>query len=493
MSTFFSRLLRQSGIYALGNLLLKLSGLLVVPVYLHVLSGAEYGYFALLDATARVVILVAGLGLATGVMRFLTQAATEEEQAAVPFTALVVSAAAGLAACALCWAFAAPLAALLTDAPERADLVRWLGVYAAFKVVEAIPTMLLRTQERAGLYVTAALAETLLLVGSVLVLLLGFDRGLRGVVEAYAFSAGVGATVLVAAMLVRVPAVFDARLVRPLVGFGAPLVLAGLAGLFLNLGDRYLLKALADAATVGIYDWSARLAGALNMLVVQSFQLAFGVLGLKTLGGTDDGRPVYRRTFRHFVLWAGWAVLGLSLLAYDVTRLAADDAAYLAAETLVLPIALGFMLYGVYVVVINVLYAASNTRTIAAVVFGAAVLNAALNVVLIPVLGAWGAAAATALAYGVLTAVTARAAERQYPVGYPWGVLGAVLLLVVGLYLGARPTLDWSPWGRLAARMALIAAYWPLVLALRLYRVDEIRAGLDRLRRGRAARGGNAP
>ncbi len=481
MSGFFSRLVRQSGVYALGNVALKLSGLVLIPLYLNLLSTATYGHFALLDTTARLAILLGGLGLATGLLRFMTNAAYEEAHAALPFTALVTTGGAAVAVGALLWGLAAPLAALLVDDASQAGLVRLMAVYAACKVVEAIPTMLLRTQERPGLYVTATLAEMLVLIGCVFLFLVRLDRGLQGVMEAYAVSAGVGAVVLCGGMLATVKWEFRADLVRPLARFGAPLVVAGLASLFLNLGDRYLLKILVDAEGVGVYDWAGRLGGVINMFFVQSFQLAFGVLGLKALGEEPDGARLYRRVFRHYAAWSGWGVLGLSLLALDFTYLVSDNPAYLSAEVLVLPIALGFMAYGIYYVVVNVLYASGRTRVLPPMVFGAALLNAVLNLLLIPALGLLGAAFATLAAYAFLTALAARVAERQIRVGYAWGKLAQVVGLVVGLFLLGRLSVEWATIPRLALRLVLILAYLPALLLLRIYRIEEVKEFAARL------------
>ncbi len=479
---FFASLLRQTSIYALGNVILKASGLVLAPLYLNLLTETAYGHLALLDATARVVVLLGGLGVATGLLRFMTSSAHADTHDALPFTALVTSAGMAVLVLALVWGLAPVLASTLLDDAGAAWLIRLMGVYGAFKMIEAIPIMLLRTKERAGLYVTATVAELLVLMGGVGLLLGVMRRGLLGVMEAYAISAGVGTVVLTAGMLMHVSWRFRLSLVRRLIRFGAPLVLAAAASLFMNIGDRYLLKLLADARTVGIYDWAGRLGGVLNLFFVQSFQLAFGVLGLKSLGLEPGGERVYRRVFRHYVIWTGWGVLGLALLSLDVTRLVSARPAYQAADVLVLPVALGFLAYGLYYIVVNVLYATDRTRSIAWMVGAAALSNAGLNLMLIPWMGALGAALSTTAAYGILLALTVVAAERQIRVRYPWGTLALVLGLVLGLYLLGRPAADWSTWARLGWRGLLILAYPVLIVALRLYTPAELRQGWKRVR-----------
>ncbi|MEM6646364.1 MAG: oligosaccharide flippase family protein, partial [Bacteroidota bacterium] len=165
------RIAKQSGIYAVGNLALKLGGLLLIPLYVNTLSETAYGYFALLDATARVLVMVLGLGLATGLLRFMTHPDHAEDHAALPFTAWATAVVAAVVGVALFVLMAPWMASTLLDEAARTPLVRWMALYAGFKVVEAIPIMLLRTRERAGWYVVATVLELAVLIGSAFLLL----------------------------------------------------------------------------------------------------------------------------------------------------------------------------------------------------------------------------------------------------------------------------------------------------------------------------------
>ena len=473
-----SRLLRQSGWYALGNFGVKLSGLLLAVLYLNpaYITVKGFGYFSLLLFTAKFCTFVAGLGLGTGLLKFMADPEYEQEYEALPFTTLLATLSASGVALLVLWQLAPSLAGLILDSPAQAGLMHLMALYAIFKVIGQIPLTLLRVQERAGWHVIATVAEVVVLIGAAYVLMVERKQGVTGLMGAHTVAAGVSAVVLVGLMLTQVPWRFEQRLVRPLIRFGAPLVIASLAGWFLNAGDRYLLKWLTDAATVGLYEWAARLAGVLNMLFVQSFNLAFTVIGLKTLGeGPSDGR-VHRQTLRHYIIWTGWAALGLALLAYDLTRLLPADATYLQADTLVLLLALGFMNYGVYYVIINVVYAAGRTKAVSVNVLGAAVLNGVLNLALIPFLGAFGAALATVLSYLALGVGAAYFARKgtQTPVGFPWGVYVVVLGLVGGLYVLGLPSLDWSVFGRMGLRAGLILAYPLLIVLMGLYTREDL-------------------
>jgi O-antigen/teichoic acid export membrane protein len=307
--------------------------------------------------------------------------------------------------------------------------------------------------------------------------------GLSGAMWALVLSAGASAVVLTGGTLARVAWRMDRALVGRLVRFGAPLVLGALALPVIHVGDRYVLKWLTGPEEVGVYDLAARLAGVLNMLFVQSFQQAFAVVGLKALAGGAGGPAFYRSTFRHYVVGTGWAAAGLALLAYDVVGLISADPGYLRADAMVFPLCVGFLLYGLYIVFANVLIAAERTRTIAWVLLLAVAVNLGLNVVLVPRLGGVGAAVATLVAYGVMAAVAAVAAERLIRVGYPWRVLASTLLIVAGLWVLAQASVGWGVGARLALRVGLLALYPALVVAAGLYRPAELRHYLGVLRR----------
>jgi O-antigen/teichoic acid export membrane protein len=485
------RLVRQSGAYALGNVAVKSSGLILAAFYLDptYLPKADFGYLSQLDALARVVLLVGSLGLPLGLIKFAVAAgppapdggeAPDVAQGTLPATALTLSAACGALLCVLGWAAAPWLAAALLDEAARAPLVRLLALYVGFKTVADVGYAELRARERPGLFVGAVMVEWGVLIVGVVYFLAAAGEGLEGVLKGYTLSAMAVGVVLggwVARQAVgrgrrgRV----DLGLARRLVAFGAPLVASGLAARFLAVGDRFLIDWLLGPAPVAEYEWASKIGGVLNMFFVQSFQLAFTVIGLKALAADERAAPLHRGVFRHFAVWTAWAALGLTLLTPDGTRLLTDEPGYADVEPLVLLIALGFLMNGLYFIAVNVLYAGGRTRTVAWSVAAAAALNAGLNLALIPFLGLVGAALATFLAYGALAFWTAWIAERDIHAGYPWRVLASALLIVAGLWVLAQGSVAWSVGARLAWRAGLLALYPVLVVAAGLYRPAELR------------------
>ncbi len=481
MASSLARLAKQSGIYTLGNLTLKAGGLILLLLYLDpaYLTQAEYGRLILLETVAQLFIVCVGLGLAQGLLKYATDPVYADERGSLAFTALVATTALAVAAWGLVVLAARPLAALLLDDGMRVGLIQLMGVYIAMKVVAAVPYMALRIEERVGWYVLGVVVEFAVFLGGVYYFLAVRQLGLEGVVLGLVVSATSVSVLLSVGLLTRSPWRFKRDRAVLLLRFGAPLIFASLASVLLNTGDRFVLKAFEGADAVAVYGLAQKFGGLVNMLFVQSFSMAFAVLGLKALGslapdrGGEVGR-LHRRTFRHFAVLTGWGVLGISVLTLDVTAVISSNPAYLDAAPLVLPIGLGFMAYGIYYIMMNVLYATERTGKIASNVLGAAGVNLLLNLALIPLLGAMGAALATLVGYAGLAAVTARQAHHVVPIAFPWRALGTVALVIIGLWSLAQPSLHWAASLRLGWRMLLLMLYPVLVLSAGVYTRAEL-------------------
>jgi O-antigen/teichoic acid export membrane protein len=472
------RLLKQGGVYAIGNAAIKAAGLLLAPLYLSetFFSQVEFGQLVLLEATAQLLIPVVGLGLATGMLKFMADPELEVDQGTVPMTTLLPTLAMATVFVLIFMPLAPLIGAVVLSDATSAPEVRLLLVYIGMKVVGYVPLTLIRMRERAGLYATALLAETLLLIGGVYVALVLQGAGLYGVMTAYAVSAGASTLILLAGMLPRIDWTFRPGIARRLIAFGAPLAVAGMALPILHVGDRYLMEWLATTEDVAVYGWAARLAGILNMFLIQSFQLAFAVIGLKELGDRQAGAELHRRTFRHFCVWGGWAALGLSIVARDVTAVLATNEAYLLAAPMVLPLSLGLVLYGLYIISTNILYADGRTRLVAGSVFLAALLNIVLNFFLIPLLGGMGAALATLGSYGALGIVTLRIAGRPHGITFSNRVISVICLLVAILWVLSVPAHTWH-WMIRALWYAILMALYPISIVLSgVYRRHEFAA-----------------
>jgi len=485
MKNPLGQIARQTGFYAIGNLAIKAAGLLLAPFYLNteLLPLESFGHLILLEATAQICILIGGFGLRSGLMKHMTDPAYKDKSDALSFTSFVgVLITAGILAI-IFWISASHIASVLLEDRGLATAIRLITLYILFKTIASIPLILMRIQERAGLFVLVTIGELLALIVGVYYFLVVMEMGLEGVLWAFVLSSFLSALILALVLLFSVRWQFHIPFIPKLIAFGIPIIFAGLASQVLNVGDRFILQWLTDAETVAVYGWGARIGGVINMLFVQSFHFAFIVIGLKTISADPENVHLYRRTFRHFVIWTGWAVLGLTLLTYDVTALITDEANYLQAEPLVFFISMGFMSYGIYYIMMNIVYAKGKSVLIALSVTGAAVLNIVLNIIMIPYFGALGAALATFIAYLGLALFTAYNSRRYIIVKYPWRILSLVFVMLFIFFGASLLTLELNLWERLIYRSFLFILYPLIIILFKAYSLKEIKDGFSLIKK----------
>ena len=207
---------------------------------------------------------------------------------------------------------------------------------------------------------------------------------------------------------------------RPLLRFGSPTVPADAAVFALNVIDRaYILRADSPAAA-GLYAVAVKLATAV-IVAVRGFQLAWPPLAYSLTDETEAGR-VYALVTTAYVLVTGLVVAGFTLLGRWVVRLLARRPFFAAHEALPW-VALGWALYGLFLVFVTIAGRAKvTTRTFPAAAAGL-VVNVVGLVVLVGPLGIAGAGIALCAAYLVMLVVVHLLTRRLFAVPFEWARL----------------------------------------------------------------------
>jgi O-antigen/teichoic acid export membrane protein len=342
-----------------------------------------------------------------------------------------------------------------TTSHDGLVIAAFVGLWAAMNYEQM--TSLFRVEQRSGAYVTATLANVAITIAATVLLVVVFEQGPLGVLVGN-FT---GTLVVYAALLVysrhALGLQFNRSLYREMNRFGLPLVPSAVALWLTNFSDRFFLVKLSDLHEVGLYSIGVRLASAI-VLLLTAFRLAWPAFAYSIDDDREAGRT-YSFVLTYVVYMCCWLALALGLLAPWILKLITTKPFY-PAQNVVAPLAFGVAAFGAYVVVQIGTGRSRQTRSNWVVTGAAAVVDVALNFILIPPYGRMGAAIATVTAYTLLFIAMAWRAQKVFPVPYQWRrvatlAVAAVGLTVLGKVLG----------GPLALALGLTAAY-PLVLAL---------------------------
>jgi O-antigen/teichoic acid export membrane protein len=249
----------------------------------------------------------------------------------------------------------------------------------------------------------------------------------------------------------------------------------------LNVLDRAYLLRVQSAAAAGLFALSVKLATAV-ILAVRGFQLAWPPLAYSISDDHEAGR-FYAAVTTWYVVTAGLVVAGLTLLGRWVVRLLAAPA-YFAAHEALPWVALGWAMYGLFLVLVTIGGRVGVTsRTFPAAIAGVAV-NAVVLVVLVGPLGIAGAGIALVAAYAVMLVVLHLLTRGLFAVPFEWGRLAHAIVLLAGVGVAGELLLPDAGIGGFVARAAALAAL-PLLFAISGFVRPREWAGLRSvLRRG---------
>jgi O-antigen/teichoic acid export membrane protein len=199
------------------------------------------------------------------------------------------------------------------------------------------------------------------------------------------------------------------------------------------------------------------------VFTVRAFQYAWPPLAF-SIESDEEASRVYARITTYYVLFTGLVVAGLALLGRWVVRLFAAPEFFAAHEALPW-VALGWALYGLFLVFVTIAGRAKvTTRTFPAAAAGLAV-NVLGLVVLVGPLGISGAGIALCAAYLVMLVVVHLLTRGLFAVPFDWPRLGKIVIIIAGVSIAGELLLPTAGLVGFAARALALAAI-PLLLAL---------------------------
>jgi O-antigen/teichoic acid export membrane protein len=347
---------------------------------------------------------------------------------------------------------------------------------------------LLRISSRRRAYLIASSANVILTVALTLTLVVLLDEGARGYVLGNYVASSVilvGLWIFVLREHIGIPR--GPLLLGPLLRYGAPTIPADAAVFLLNVIDRaYLLRADSPSAA-GLYSVAVKLATAV-IILVRAFQLAWPPLAYSIV---DDQRAqqVYARVTTAYMIISSLLVAAFTLLgAWLVRLLTAPD--FFSANEALPWLALGWALYGLYLVLVTIAGRAKVTvRTLPAAAAGL-VVNVGLLIWLVPPLGVVGAAISLCVAYVAMLVVLFLLTRNVFTVPFEWSRLIPLVIVVATFSVGGELLLPSDGAEGFVLRAAVLLAIVPALIALRVVTIRELNVLIAAFRSGRAAESG---
>jgi O-antigen/teichoic acid export membrane protein len=457
------KLAGQTAIYGIPTIVGRLLNYFLVPLYTYSFTKAEFGTVNEMYAYVSFLLIILTYGMETALFNFSSRQEYQDAGAkqrifgtiltSVSLTSVVFIAA--------LFIFAQPIANLI-QYPAHPEYVWWFGLILGFDAIASVAFAKLRERNKAKQF---AIIKSLNIGINILlnVFFIGFCKGaydagghsfLAGLYDpaigiGYIFISNLAASAIT--LLILLPAFLSAKLsidrelMRKILPYALPLVLAGLAGMTNETIDRILLKYLIPGEEGleqnGVYGACYKIS-IIMTIFIQTFRYAAEPFFFAQ-AKEGNAKEVYARVMNYFTIVCMIIFLGTMMNISWIQKFVGPD---FRSGIGVVPILLmaNFCLGAFFN--LSIWYKLTGkTRWGAYLTVLGAVITLVLNFIFIPVYGYMACAWATLICYATMLVVSYIIGQRYYPVGYDVPRFLGYVVTAAGFYLIAKSitATDW--------------------------------------------------
>jgi len=462
---YLKRLITTGAAYQFGDILAKGLALLTLPLYTRHLSNEAYGAAETLLTAVILVSILLRVGVGEAFIRFYFDDEDTARRERIARTATATVAWTSTLAALVAVVFAGPLSRLIVDMEDPLLLdCAVLGLWAFTNLEMAYAQ--LRVDERARAYVYASGANVAMTVVFTVLLVVFAGQGARGLLLG---NFGASAVVVLGLWWVlrgRVSLRVRLADLRAMLRFGLPTVPADASVYALQVADRLYLFRVFSRAAAGEYAIAIKLATVV-FVAVRGFQYAWPPLAY-SIESDEEAARLYSLVTTYYALATGVVVCAVELLGRWIVRLLAAHQ-YFGAYRALPWLALGWALYGLYLVFVAITGRARVTSRNFPAGAAGLVVNVALLVLLVPRSGAGlgiaGAGIALCGAYVTMLLVMYLLTRNLFKVGFEWLRLAQLTAILAGVAISGELLLPSHGLAGLALRVLWLALV-PAALAL---------------------------
>ncbi|MBC8312925.1 MAG: polysaccharide biosynthesis C-terminal domain-containing protein [Candidatus Cloacimonetes bacterium] len=466
--------IKHSAIYGIGSIATKLIGIVLLPLYTKHITVSEYGILGILEITIVILAQVLIFGQPNAYMRFHNLNEFREKRKSTLFTTFISLFSIAILLNIIGYFFANNFAAYFSNPTEFTIYFKLCFAVISLRIINRLFLADLRIKEKSIFYALANILKIVVILGLNIYFVAFAKIGIKGILFSYLIGDGILFLILFPKMISEMMPKFDSKILKSALRFGFPLIFASLAGMLLNMGDRYLLKILVNYEEVGLYNLGYKIAGILNVLLIQSFALGFLPIVYKIFQQKGDKR-FYSKLQTYFVFILFWAGLGLAFFSKELIETFTLNPDYWLAYKIVPIIILAYIFGGAKYVVNLGLYLKNKTKYVAYNTVFVLILNVILNFLFIPKYKMMGAAVATLISFIVLYFITYFTANRFYKIPYENMKILKMLILAGVLFFLSTLTANLNILARILIKIAIIFSFPFILYFLNFYEKIELK------------------
>lgn len=460
----------HTAIYTVGTVLRNIASIVMLPIYTRYLDPSDYGVIELLSSTIELFSVLFGLRIGEAIFRYHAAYESRQDKNEVITTALFLVAALTCTGLLILFLFAEALSLIIFGSVAYIDAIRLFGITLPLSALSEVAFLYLRAEQRPWTFVGFSTIRLVLQLSLNIYLVVIEKMRVEGVIYSAVVSNSIMTLVLLASTFRRAGLGFSWVKARELATFSWPLIFTALAMSVSTTADRYFLQHFGDSAQVGLYSLGYKFGYMLLVFIWSPFSSTWDSERYAVLKSTDP-QGLFNKIFVLISFLMIFSVLGIAVFAEDVLRVMSDPQ-FWSAHQVVPIILLAYLLqaWTMFTSVGLLLHGKTVHALYATLVSTAFVMCA--YVILIPRLGALGAAVGTLLGFTIRFSWVYLVSKRCYDMGLRWAKVIKMGVLALSIYALSRLAPQEWVWS-VTVHVALMVLFLVSLLVLPILSSDE--------------------
>lgn len=466
---------KRVGLSGITNFIVSMRALILIPILTKLLGVAEYGIWSQTIVTVSFIAPLAILGIVSGMGRYL---ASEKDRDMIRegfystfYSIILINSTLGI----IVYIFAPQISTLIFGGTALI-IIKIMAFILLFEGLNQLLINFFRIFERIKKYsfftITQTLAEIAFISYSIFQ-----GYGIEGAVFSLLFVKIIIFVLMFVTVINEIGILINPRFseIRSYLRFGLPLVPSSLFVWIVNSSDRYVIGYFMGIESVGIYSAAYGIGSVIIMFLAPiAFILPYALYKSYDEGKLDDVKLYLEYSLKYFLIISIPAVVGLTILSKQILMILTTKE-FIATGSQIIPvISLSVLLYGVIVIVSQILAVSKNTRKLAEVWIASGILNFVLNIVFVPKIGIIGAAIATLITFIFALVIMYHISLKLIKMPIDFYSIAKIIAASALMALIISRIMPTNTLGTLFAIGFGIAIYFGVILTLKLFSRDEV-------------------
>lgn len=424
-----ARLLKNTGLIAIGNFGAKMISFLLLPLYTSILDTAEYGEYDFIIAVSLFILPIVTMSLYEAMFRFIIEAGEKGKRFDEIITNVVIAETIGII---LMGMICIPISMVY-----NAKIVWFVFAYVAASAYYLIINNILRGLGKIKEYAIVSSGKNILQLILNVIAVAVFRWGMEGLVFSLCLSEMIA--FIVVAIYSKIwkyinVQLFSIKEIKPMILYALPLIPNTLSSQIINISDRIIITGFINNSANGIYSIAYKFPNVIDT-VYHFFYTAWSESAARVYEKNEEEAHIYYKSLHKMMDNFMFAVIVLMISGMPILFRIFIRGEYIDGFKYVPILMLAMYFASMAKIYSGIFTAYKKTAVMATSTIIAAIVNIIINIAFIKMYGLYAAAYSTLISNILLMIIRKKMLESVIKFTIPISLVISRVLIVVLVFM----------------------------------------------------------